>query len=184
MSRPQEDGIVRFGNHISLKHVSTGRFLTSVQGQGYESGSGQQSTFATEGIQGDDSTWIVIPPVVTEEEAGYEVGFQDKVRLKHVATRSNLHSHEIESPVSGQQEVSCFGDDENTDDNDLWEVLQYDEDDERYDDFWRVDIPVMLRHVATGKYLHSHEIGFNDQGNEVTSFDQHDENNQWAVSFD
>lgn len=90
--------------------------------------------FTLEGEPSDNSTWIVIPPQVTEEEAGYEVGFEDKVRLKHVPTRANLHSHELESPVSGQQEVSCFGDDENSDDNDLWEVLQYDEDDEQYDD--------------------------------------------------
>jgi dolichyl-phosphate-mannose--protein O-mannosyl transferase len=45
-----------------------------------------------------------------------------------------LHSHDVQSPVSGQQEVSCFGDDQNSDENDVWEVLQFDEDDEQYDD--------------------------------------------------
>ncbi|KAI8095087.1 MIR motif-containing protein [Gilbertella persicaria] len=184
MSRPQEDGIVRFGNHISLKHVTTGRYLTSREGENYEGGSGQQLTFTADGIQGEESTWIVIPPVITEEEAGYEVGFEDKVRLKHVPTRSNLHSHGIESPVTGQQEVSCFGDDENSDENDIWEILQYDEDDERYDDFWRVDQPVVLRHVETGRFLHSHPVSLSNGENEVTGFEGTDENNQWAVSFD
>lgn len=81
--------------------------------------------------------------------------------------------------------MSLFGDDENTDENDVWEVLQYDEDDEQYDDFWRIDQPVVLRHVATGKLLHSHGIELNGNGqNEVTGYEGRDDNDKWAVSFD
>lgn len=119
-------------DHISLKHIITGRFLAS-NGETYNSGSFQQKVFTADYVN-EESTWIVLPPVVTEEEPGYEVGWDDPVRLKHVPTRANLHSHEISSPVSGQQEVSCFGNDENTDDNDVWKVQQFDEDDEQYDD--------------------------------------------------
>ncbi|KAG2198785.1 hypothetical protein INT47_010571 [Mucor saturninus] len=183
MSRPQEDGVIRFGDHVSIKHVSTNRYLTSQQGT-YESGSFQQRVFTVEGSPNDESTWIVLPPTITEEEAGYEVGFEDNIRLKHVTDRANLHSHEIESPVSGQQEVSCFGNDDSTDENDVWRVEQYDQDDEQYDNFWRVDQPVILRHVATGKLLHSHEISLADGGNEVTAFEGLDDNDKWAVSFD
>ncbi|KAI7907936.1 MIR motif-containing protein [Cokeromyces recurvatus] len=184
MSRPQEDGIIRFGDHISLKHVFTGRYLTSRADQFYESGSNQQKVFTIEDYPGEDGTFIVIPPKVTEEEPGYEVGFEDEIRLKHVPTRANLHSHDIISPVSGQQEVSCFGNDEYSDEGDVWKVLQYDEDDEQYDDFWRVGQPVVLQHVATGKLLHSHDIALADGENEVTGFDGRDDNDKWAVSFD
>lgn len=90
--------------------------------------------FTVEDSPNDESTWIVLPPTETDEEAGYEVGFEDSIRLKHVTDRSNLHSHEIKSPISGQQEVSCFGNDESTDENDVWRVEQYDQDDEQYDD--------------------------------------------------
>lgn len=35
---------------------------------------------------------------------GYEVGFDDEVRLRHVPSGGHLHSHpEIPSPVTGQQ---------------------------------------------------------------------------------
>ena len=33
----------------------------------------------------------------------------ETIRLQHVTTSANLHSHLFRSPLSGQQEVSCFG---------------------------------------------------------------------------
>lgn len=95
-----------------------------------------------------------------------------------------MHSHEIPSPITEQQEVSCFGDDENSDENDVWVVLQYDEDDEQYDNFWRVDQPVIIRHVQTGKLLHSHEEPLANDENEVTAYEENDDNSRWAVAFD
>ncbi|KAI8984303.1 MIR motif-containing protein [Mycotypha africana] len=181
MSAPQEDGIIRFGDMITLKHVATNRVLNSTGGQQYEGGSNQQKVFTTEGSSGEESQWIVLPPPVTEEEPGYEVGFEDKFRLVHVATRAHLHSHNIESPVTGQQEVSCFGNDEQSDENDIWQVLQYDEDDEQYDNFWRVNQPVIIKHVETGNLLHSHDIVLTEGQNEVTAYGGKDENDQWAA---
>jgi dolichyl-phosphate-mannose--protein O-mannosyl transferase len=112
-----------------------------------------------------------------------------------------LHSHELPSPITEQQEVSCFGDDENSDENDIWVVLQYDEDSEIYEDnvsiffsenrvfvtkvfifkFWHVDQPVIIRHVQTGKLLHSHEEALADGENEVTGYDENDDNSRWAA---
>ena len=33
----------------------------------------------------------------------------DTIRLQHLATKRNLHSHFFQSPLSHNQEVSCFG---------------------------------------------------------------------------
>lgn len=44
------------------------------------------------------------------------------VRLQHVATRRWLHSHHFASPITNNQEVSAFGDDEHTDEGDVWVV--------------------------------------------------------------
>lgn len=33
----------------------------------------------------------------------------DIIRLEHVKTQKNLHSHNFESPIAKQQEVSCLG---------------------------------------------------------------------------
>ncbi|KAF7723732.1 hypothetical protein EC973_001708 [Apophysomyces ossiformis] len=181
MSFPQEDGIIRYGDHVCLKHNQSGRFLTSKE-ESYSTGSGQQIVYAGEWSTDEWSTFIVIPPLQSEEEPGYEVGWDDKVRLKHVPTRRNLHSHPGHaSPVAGQQEVTCFGDDYTSDENDVWVVQKWDEDSDEYDDFWRVGQGFVLRHELTGATLHSHELEF-FEGNEVTCFpEERDENDMWRV---
>lgn len=41
------------------------------------------------------------------------------IRLQHLQTRLFLHSHNFRSPLSSNQEVSCFGDGEEGDEGDL-----------------------------------------------------------------
>ncbi|KAG1081207.1 hypothetical protein G6F42_023029 [Rhizopus arrhizus] len=50
--------------------------------------------------------------------------------------------------------------------------------------FWRVNQPVIIRHVQTGKLLHSHDIALSGGENEVSAFEGTDDNDKWAVSFD
>jgi len=40
------------------------------------------------------------------------------IRLHHLATSKNLHSHHFASPLSGNQEVSAYGDDQGM----LWKI--------------------------------------------------------------
>ena len=47
----------------------------------------------------------------------------DCVRLEHMMTKKNLHSHIQTSPVSGNQEVSGYGDNGQGDMGDNWTVL-------------------------------------------------------------
>lgn len=109
----------------------TGRYLTSQYGYNYEGGSGQQVVFGGGWEPSEDSTFIVIPGHGSEAERDNDVNFGEVIRLKHVPTRSNLHSHpDICSPVTEQQEVTCFGDDENSDENDDWIVERWTFDEE------------------------------------------------------
>lgn len=72
----------------------------------------------------DSQEWLVLPVEGTDQEMGGEVGFDDEFKLKHVETGRYLHSHpDIPSPSTGQQEVTGFGGDDETDENDIW-VLQ------------------------------------------------------------
>ena len=48
-------------------------------------------------------------PIVVHNRAPVKCG--STIRLMHVSTRRNLHSHHFSSPLSHNQEVSCFGDD-------------------------------------------------------------------------
>lgn len=42
------------------------------------------------------------------------------IRIQHLATKRNLHSHHFQSPISHNQEVSAFGEDGVGDDLDEW----------------------------------------------------------------
>ena len=42
-------------------------------------------------------------------EVGTAIKCGHRIRLEHAQTGKNLHSHLFQSPVSGQQEVSAYG---------------------------------------------------------------------------
>ncbi|KAI8377651.1 MIR motif-containing protein [Radiomyces spectabilis] len=175
-----KDDIVRYGDHIYLKHCATGRLLSS-NDEAYEGGSGQQMVFASDDGDENVSVWKILTPSGSEERPGYEVGYDDILRLKHLGTGRHLHSHEIESPITGQQEVSGFGNDDESDDNDLWVLERLGEGDE--DSLWHVDTPVILRHAQTRNTLHSHNEAYDDEKNEVTAYGaESDENDAWVAT--
>ena len=69
-----------------------------------------------------------------------------KVRLEHLATKKNLHSHLFSSPLSDQQEISAFGVNGEGDSGDVWVVICDDE-------FWNRQDTVLLRHVDTDMWV-------------------------------
>ncbi|SAL96903.1 hypothetical protein [Absidia glauca] len=161
-------------DRIELKHVATGRYI-STDDNTYHCGSKQQNVFATE----SPSTWVVLPPKGSGEEKGYEVGWGDEVLLQPLDfPDQRLHSSpDTLSPTTGQQEVSCY---DGSDKNDLWKVVQKDED--KGDDFWRVDQRFYLKHTKTKKFLHTHDVRYLKETNEVTAFEEHDENSVFVYS--
>ncbi|CAB4384705.1 unnamed protein product [Rhizophagus irregularis] len=89
---------IRYGSKIALKHVATGRFLSSKDIR-YDTGSNQHIVFCGN-WQPDRQTdfWIVIPPHAQNRKAGNPVAFNSLIGLKHQQTSRNLHSHDgIES---------------------------------------------------------------------------------------
>lgn len=114
----------------------TGRYLTSEEGCNYEGGSGQQMAFAGGWEAVPEATFIVIPRIGEDIEGGVDVNFGDVIRLKHLTSRSNLHSRpDIPSPVTEQQEVTYYGDDYTSDENDEWIVEQWTFDEEENNEF-------------------------------------------------
>jgi len=79
---------------------------------------------------------------------GEHIKLNEIIRLQHHATRCNLHSHQHQSPLSQQQEVSCYGPEGNGDSGDNWKVLPHDGA-----PFWSRNKKVSFQHVDTGKYL-------------------------------
>uniref|UniRef100_A0A1B0D2S3 MIR domain-containing protein n=1 Tax=Phlebotomus papatasi TaxID=29031 RepID=A0A1B0D2S3_PHLPP len=113
----------------------------------YGTGSGQQSVTATEIQEDVNSHWVIKAKTGRQCERGEPVSCGDIIRLQHVTTKKNLHSHHFQSPLSGNQEVSAYGDDQGEGDTgDHWEVICSGE-------FWRRDSSVKLKHVDTDSYL-------------------------------
>ncbi|CAH2099633.1 unnamed protein product [Euphydryas editha] len=109
----------------------------------YGSGSGQQSVTAVDVSDDHNSHWLVRSAMGETCKRGAPIKCNSNIRLQHVSTKKNLHSHYFSSPLSGHQEVSCYGDDDGEGDSgDNWTVVCN-------NDFWRRDTPVKLKHVDT-----------------------------------
>lgn len=112
------------------------------------------------GGQDDNDWWIVAGPHNGGTPArGTPVADGETIRLVHRATGLRLHSHNIPSPVSCQQEVSAFG---GGDANDDWRV--------RYQ---QPGGTMRLVHVNTRNPLHSHNLDLPSWGGgqgEVTCY--------------
>ena len=46
----------------------------------------------------------------------------DLIRLEHLETHRNLHSHNVQSPLTRRNEVSAFGEDGEGDPMDNWKI--------------------------------------------------------------
>jgi hypothetical protein len=172
--------VVCYGMQIKLRHVSTGRTLHS-HSINYTGGSHQQQVTCFGGDD-DNDIWIVKAAHNHHEKAGRNVDFGDVIRLEHKNTRRNLHSHHgISSPTTQQQEVTCYGNNGQGDDNDNWILENFSGHGHR----WEVDSVIRLRHKSTNQCLHSHkddfDLGNGERQGEVTGFGGHDDNDRWQI---
>ena len=112
----------------------------------YGSGSGQQSvTGADDGEEGS-SYWQVRGSTTGHCTRGAAIKCGEAIRLTHLGTGKNLHSHLFASPLSGEQEVSAFGADGEGDTGDNWTVVCT-------TDVWKRDESIKLKHVDTERFL-------------------------------
>lgn len=89
----------------------------------YGTGSGQQSITGTEVQEDVNSYWTVKPASGSVCQRGEAVKCGSVIRLEHLETKKNLHSHYFQSPLSGNQEISCYGDEGEGDTGDHWIVV-------------------------------------------------------------
>ena len=175
---------VTYGATLRLAHVATRRQLHSLPYNYVHPGtSGQQLVAGVTVADADaDDDWQIKGPHGQPEGfgAGQPIQHGAVVRLTHVATDRNLHSHRgFPSPVTVQQEVTCFGQNGVGDDNDNWRVEVPGEG------RWVADATVRLIHQGTNVALHSHggyahplwTLGLQ----EVTGFAGRDDNDLWTV---
>lgn len=173
---------VEYGGVFKLRHESTNRVLHShAFSYGHAASSGQQQV--TGFTSSDDNDWWRIKGP-REQPEGYMAGRAIRhgaiVRLEHVSTQCNLHSHNGHpSPVTHQQEVTCYSDYGGGDANDNWRV------EVDGGGAWLPGRRVKLIHVSTQHVLHSH-LGYSHPEwtrgqQEVTAYEFRDDNDWWSV---
>ncbi|MCM3569915.1 MIR domain-containing protein [Neobacillus mesonae] len=177
---PAANATVRYGQTIKISHLMTGLTLHShALNYGHSGSSGQQQITCFNGAD-DNDLWRIKGPHGTQANyrANEVVQHGDIIRLEHVLTKRNLHSHSGHpSPVTHQQEVTCFGSDGQGDSNDNWRV-EVDGGGQ-----WTAQRRLRLVHINTNHSLHSHR-GHSDSRwtagqQEVTGFGSRDDNDWW-----
>jgi len=153
-----DDKYVTCGSAIKLTHVeSGGKFFLQSDERQLQSGSGQQLVTAAPNNNSPKGLWQVreghdtpICPVGTPVKCG------STIRLMHLETGSNLHTHGIRSPLSNQHEVTGFGQEGEGDPGDDWEVVceggSYFSGSSEY---WRRDRPIQFKGTGTKRFLGS-----------------------------
>jgi len=112
----------------------------------YGSGSGQQSVTGVDDVDDVNSHWALRGLMDQPCQRGQPYKCGDVVRFEHVTTSCLLHSHLFSSPLSHNQEVSCFGKGGDGDTGDYW-LVQCD------GDYWLRGEDVRFKHRDTETYL-------------------------------
>jgi dolichyl-phosphate-mannose--protein O-mannosyl transferase len=144
---------VTCGSVVKLTHVESGsKFYLHSEDKNLGGGSGQQIvTWRPEKATTSTLWWIREGHDDDYCETAKPLSCGLKVRLTHLDTMRNLHTHAHQSPLSKQQEISCFGNDGNGDASDDWIVECSSSG--GVGEFWKRNQKVRLLHVATQKYL-------------------------------
>ncbi|XP_016897219.1 stromal cell-derived factor 2 isoform X2 [Cynoglossus semilaevis] len=108
--------------------------------------SGQQSVTGVTAVEDSNSYWSVRGTSDTFCQRGTPVKCGQTIRLTHVNTGRNLHSHYFSSPLSSNQEVSAFGEEGEGDHLDEWTV-------QCGGTVWKREEAVRFRHKATEALL-------------------------------
>jgi len=173
---------VKYGDTIRLMHVATKHALHS-HGINYShpNSSQQQQVTAYAGHDSNDY-WLVKGQhrLPLSKKNGEPARHGDIIRLEHVATGRNLHSHiGAQSPLTGQQEVTAFGNDGIGDSNDNWRI----EVDGK--GIWFEKKKIRLIHLDTNNALHSHaghsHPEFTAGQQEVTCFVERNNDDFWIT---
>jgi len=171
---------VTCGSAVKLKTGNSNYRLHSHK-VAYGSGSGQQSVTGVEAADDQNSLWVIKGPHGTHCPQGKVVKNGDVIRLQHLSTRKNVHSHLHKSPFSKQNEVSCYLEGDEGDTGDHWKVETANGSAE-----WVRGEPVVFVHVDTGAYLHAnpaHKYQNPIPGQiEITGFSAKHKDNEWVTA--
>lgn len=141
------------GALIRLRHAKTGAYLGSIPQRYQHPNSSGQHMVVGFAEPGELTVWKVKPPHgvrITDQGLQQRIGPNTQLRLEHVSSGRNLHSHgDRQAPINAQGEVTAFGTRGIGDSNDNWTI-------EAKDTEGLGGQKIRLIHVNTQGALHSH----------------------------
>jgi len=168
---------VTCGSMLQLEHSASKFRLHSHEVKyGHQHGSHQQSVTLFQQSTDANNNFLIEGAYGEDCRPGTAVERGQKIRFKHIATNTYLHSHLFKSPLSGNQEVSAF-DESDSGDNWIVEPMGGNE--------WKRDSKVRFKHADTHTYLHAtgrHQYGHPIAGQrEVSAYGSANNFNAWIA---
>ena len=122
-------GGITINMQIQLRSVRTGQLLHTRRGLKYRHpGSSGQDEVSTTAMPSAETVWTVLPPwdrmrnpKGMQQEPARPVNEHQEFRLLNQSSLTALHSHNLHSPTTKQQEVTGF---DAADDNDNWKITK------------------------------------------------------------
>ena len=146
-----ESKTITYGSSLRIQNTIT-KFHLSSFGMNWSSGSGLQIITAVESDKEVNSLFTI------KEGENYPIKINgdpvlcgDIIRLEHVSTGKNLHSHDFKSFVTNSQEACGFGDNGDGDVNDNFRISCYKQND---NETITGKTEFFLQHVPTQNWLY------------------------------
>ncbi|XP_023216676.1 protein O-mannosyl-transferase 2-like [Centruroides sculpturatus] len=179
-----------YGAIITLKNHRTGGGYLHSHWHLYPEGIGARQQQVTAYSHKDDNNkWIVKwydrqPNLESKNEPIEFVRNGDLIRLEHLVTTRNLHSHKEVAPITKRHhQVSCYGENGTGDANDVWKVEVV--GGKEHEIITTVTSKLKFIHYLTGCALHSHSKQLPKWGYEQMEVtcnpNIRDKNNLWNV---
>ena len=161
---------VMYGSKATIKNMGYGGGLLHSHVQTYPEGSQQQQVTCYHHKDANND-WFFFPnrtsPQLDPEGPLANVMHGDVLRLLHVQTGRNLHSHQVAAPVTkGDYEVSSYGNLTVGDDKDHWtvEVVSDASKDRAVKKLRTLTTAFRLRHTSLGCYLRAANVNLPQWG--------------------
>jgi len=171
---------VVYGSVLTIKNNGHGGGLLHSHVQRYPSGSEQQQVTCYH-HKDTNNDWTIAPNwdrthAMWKKNGRDEIDMNQEpiefikdgevVRLVHLQTGRNLHSHPVKAPITTRDyEVSCYGNATVGDHNDHWKVEIVDDAyDRKPDHIKALTTRFRLRHVVTGCLLKGHNVNLPQWG--------------------
>ncbi|CAB4484516.1 unnamed protein product [Rhizophagus irregularis] len=178
-----------YGSKIALKHLSTGKYL-STKGVKYDFGpNNQQYMIICNGqeIDTENDVWTLIETSDKGINEGDPVSLNNIIGFKHKSTGYYLHSHNTYNgkvtPISKQQQVTLRPGEIGVDDE--WLIRRYNPT-TSYDTghLMNGDIIGLFHNKTNKSALYSHAVLLGDGSQEVScSGDGSESNNKWRIEL-